>query len=256
MRPDMELEICVESVESAVAAEKGGANRVELCGALSEGGLTPSFGLIHAVTRAVGIGAYVMIRPRCGDFLYSDAEFRMMLEDVAVAREAGARGVVVGLLTTDGTVDVERTRALVKAAGPMDVTVHRAIDMSRDLEEALEAAIAAGAARVLTSGGAKTALQGAAKIAAMVRRAHGRIGVMIGGNVRAENLAQIVSATGAEQFHAALRTTMDSPMLYRNAGLHLGANGSSEYTRHVVQARDVARLRAAIDAVSAPAGRA
>ena len=244
----MELEICVESVESAIAAERGGADRIELCGALSEGGLTPSLGLIRAVVRAVGIGAYVMIRPRSGDFLYSDAEFALMREDVRLAREAGARGVVFGLLTPDGAVDVERTGLLVEDAGPLDVTFHRAIDMARDLEEALDAVIAAGATRVLTSGGAKTALLGGAKIAALVRRAQGRIGVMVGGNVRPVNLQQLAAAAGASQFHAALRTIVDSAMVYRNPGLHLGESASADYRRYVVLEKDVSRLRAAIDA--------
>jgi len=250
MQPDMELEICVESVESAIAAEQGGAHRVELCSALSEGGLTPSLGLIRAVARAVKIGAYVMIRPRGGDFLYSDSEFALMLEDVELAREAGARGVVLGLLKADGSVDVERTRELVKAAGKMDVTFHRAIDMTRDPEEALEAAVDAGATRVLTSGAAKTALLGAKKIAAMVQRAKGRIGVMVGGNVRPGNVQQIVAASGADQFHAALRAAVESTMVYRNTGLHLGESMGAEYLRHEVRESDVARLRAAVDAAT------
>jgi copper homeostasis protein len=251
MQAVMELEICVESVEAAIAAARGGADRVELCSALSEGGVTPSMGLIRGVVRAVRIGAYVMIRPRGGDFLYSDAEFALMREDVELAREAGARGVVLGLLGADGTVDVERTRELVKAAGAMDVTFHRALDMARDQEEALEAAIDAGATRVLTSGAAKTAVQGAAKIAAMVRRAKGRIGVMVGGNVRPGNVQQTAAATGASQFHAALRAAVASPMVYRNGGLHLGGSAGAEYTRQVVLERDVARLRAAVDVAAA-----
>lgn len=247
MQPEMELEICVESVESAIAAEAGGAHRVELCSALSEGGLTPSLGLIRAVSRAVQIGAYVMIRPRGGDFLYSDTEFAQMRDDVTLARQAGACGVVLGVLTADGQVDLERTQALIEAAGPLDVTFHRAIDMTRDREEALEAAIAAGATRVLTSGGAKSALEGAPTIAAMLRRAKGRIGVMVGGNVRPGNVRQIAAASGATQFHAALRTSIESGMNYRNPALHLGKGAGAEYTRYEVSSHDVAKLKAAME---------
>ncbi len=243
----MELEICVESVESAIAAEQGGAQRVELCSSLREGGLTPSLGLIRAVRSAVRIGVYVMVRPRSGDFLYSDAEYAIMQDDIALAGETGADGVVFGLLTSEGDLDFERTRALVEAADAMDVTFHRAIDMTRDPDEALESAIAAGATRVLTSGGALTALQGGERIAAMVSRANGRIGVMVGGNVRPKNLQQVAWVTGASQFHAALRTPVDSRMTYRNSKLPLGDAAGAEYTRYVVLARDVVRLREAID---------
>lgn len=247
----MELEICVDSVESAIAAEEGGAQRVELCSALSEGGLTPSLGMLRAVRAAVKLGVYVMIRPRGGDFLYSEREYAIMLDDIARTAEAGADGVVFGLLTAHGEVDVERTARLVEAARPMEVTVHRALDMSRDLRVALEGAVAAGAQRILTSGAAATALQGGAQIAQLVRQAAGRIGVMVGGNVRPRNLMQVVAATGASQFHAALRTAMPSPMEFRNAKLHLGESGNDEYARYQVMASDVRHLREAMDALTA-----
>jgi copper homeostasis protein len=250
MQSMMELEICVDSVESAIAAEAGGAQRVELCSALAEGGLTPSVGLIRAVRSAVKIGVYLMIRPRGGDFLYSDAEYAIMHEDIAAAADAGANGVVFGLLTAQGEVDLQRTRRLIKAAQPMEVTIHRAIDMSRDPVEALEASVEAGATRVLTSGGAATAQQGADRIATMLERASGRVGVMVGGNVRPKNLLQLAAATGASQFHAAMRTAVPSRMSYRNTRLHLGDAGSDEYGHKVVLARDVRHLREAMDAVA------
>lgn len=249
----MELEICVDSVESAIAAEEGGAQRMELCSALSEGGLTPSPGMLRAVRAAVKLGIYVMIRPRGGDFLYSKTEYAIMLDDIARVAECGADGVVLGLLTAHGEVDVERTARLVEAARPMEVTVHRAVDMSRDLSAAMEGAVQAGAHRILTSGAAPTALQGSAQLASLVRQAAARIGVMVGGNVRPRNLAQIVAATGASQFHAALRTPMASPMDFRNAKLHLGNSGNGEYARYQVLARDVRHLREAMDTL-APAG--
>ena len=253
----MQLEICVNSVESAIAAEAGGAQRVELCSALSEGGLTPSLGLISAVRSRIGIGIYVMIRPRGGDFLYSNEEFSIMRDDIASAAQAGANGVVFGLLTADGNVDLERSRTLVEdaqsvarpVAGPVEVTFHRAIDMARNLESALEDVIQTGAHRVLTSGGAQSALLGSARIAGLVRAAEGKIGVMVCGNVRAENLQQIAQATGAREFHASLRTPVPSPVTYRNANLNLGEAGSDEYARSVVRAQDVQGMRQAMDGV-------
>jgi copper homeostasis protein len=246
----MQLEICVDSVESAVAAEAGGAQRVELCSALAEGGLTPSMGLIRAVRSHINIGVHVMIRPREGDFLYSDEERAIMLDDIKSAARAGANGVVLGLLTADGEVDVESTRAMVEAAHPMEVTFHRAIDMARDLEASLDKVIESGATRILTSGGAQSALLGGERIAGLVRAADSRIGVMVCGNVRAKNLPQVAIATGAREFHAAMRTSVPSPVTYRNAKLHLGSVGKDEYARHVVIARDVHHLRQAMDEIS------
>ncbi|HTJ29880.1 MAG TPA: copper homeostasis protein CutC [Acidobacteriaceae bacterium] len=246
----MELEICVESVESAIAADEGGAQRVELCSALSEGGLTPSLGMLRAVREAVKLGVYVMIRPRGGDFLYSEAEYAIMLDDIRRMADCGADGVVLGLLTAQGELDVERTARLVEAAGPMGVTVHRAVDMSRDLNAAMEGAIQAGAHRILTSGAAATALEGGTCIASLVKQAAGRIGIMVGGNVRPWNLAQVVTGTGASQFHTALRTKEQSPMEFRNAALSLGDTDGNEYARYRVLTEDVRRLRAAMDAIA------
>lgn len=247
----MELEICVDSVESAVAAEQGGAQRVELCSALSEGGLTPSLGLIRAVRSRIGIGVYVMIRPRGGDFFYSDDEFSIMREDIAYAAEAGASGAVFGLLTAEGNVDVERTGELVEAAqsASMEVTFHRAIDMARDLESSLEDVVSTGAHRVLTSGGAQSASLGSARLVGLMQAAQGRIGVMVCGNVRPENVQQIAQATGAHEFHASLRVPVPSPVTWRNPSLSLGEAGSDEYARNVVMAQDVRKLRQAMDGV-------
>jgi len=243
----MELEICVDSVESAIAAEAGGAQRVELCSALSEGGLTPSAGLIRAVRSRIGIGVFAMIRPRGGDFYYSDDDFQVMRDDIVCAAGMGATGVVLGLLTRDGEVDVERTAELVRLARPMPVTFHRALDMTRDLDAALEDVVSTGAHRVLTSGGAQNALLGSERAASLVEMARGRIGVMVCGNVRPENVQQIAQATGAREFHSALRTAVPSPVTYRNVGLNLGDAGSDEYSRHVVVAQDVRNLRLALD---------
>lgn len=244
----MDLEICVDSVESAVAAEAGGAQRVELCSALTEGGLTPSAGLMRAVRSRIGIGVHVMIRPRGGDFLYSQDELAIMREDIATAAECGADGIVLGLLTAGGDVDVEQTRALVELARPMHVTFHRAIDMSRDMEAAVEAVIATGAGRILTSGGAPTALEGSPQIQKMVELAQGRIQIMVAGGVRPVNVEQLAQETNATHFHAALRMAFPSGMTYQNRAVQMGTPDMDDYVRYAVRAEDVERLRLAIDA--------
>lgn len=199
------LEVCVDSLASAVAAEAGGAHRIELCSALSEGGLTPSLGLLRATRARVKIGVHVMIRPRGGDFVYSDEDFAIMQEDIRLAAQAGANGVVFGLLALSGEVDVERTRELVTLSRPMEVTFHRAFDLASHPLAALEAIIGCGADRVLTSGGEATAMLGQARIRELVRAAGDRIRVMVGGGVRTENAAQLLLATGACEWHTSLR---------------------------------------------------
>jgi len=241
------LEICVDSVQSAAAAEAGGAQRVELCSALNEGGLTPSLGLIRAVCSRIDIGVHVMIRPRGGDFLYSEDELAVMRADIEEAARCGSDGVVLGLLTAEGDVDVERTRALVELARPMEVTFHRAIDMTRDVEQSLEDVIRTGAVRVLTAGGEQTAMQGRARIREMVKRANGRIGVMAGGGVQPANVQEIMQATGATEFHAALRTSMPSPMKFQARNVRLGDPGMDGCARRGVRSADVKMLRQRMD---------
>jgi copper homeostasis protein len=246
----MELEICVDSVDSAVAAENGGAQRVELCSALIEGGLTPSMGMVRAVRSRIGIGIYAMIRPRGGDFVYSDEEFAVMRDDLLLVKENAADGVVFGLLTPDGEVDVNRTRELVELARPMKVTFHRAVDMARNMDTAMADIVRTGADRVLTSGGVQTASLGSACIARLVRKFGSQIDVMVCGGVRRENVEQIAQATGASQFHAALRTAIPSPVTYRKSGLFMGEPGLDEFARFTVLAADVRTLREAIDKAS------
>jgi copper homeostasis protein len=252
----MELEICVDSVESAAAAERGGAQRVELCSGLIEGGLTPSLGLIRAVRSRIGIGVHVMIRPRGGDFLYSDEELAVMRDDIALAAQSGVAGVVLGLLTADGNVDVERTRELVELARPMEVTFHRAIDMTRDVKRSLNDVIESGADRVLTSGGEQTAILGGRRIRELVRAAHGKIRLMAGGGVRAENVQEIARATGAVEFHAALRSTIPSPARYQVQKVSLGEPGVNDYARSAVTSAAVRMLRQAMDAAFSRDGNA
>jgi copper homeostasis protein len=197
------VEACVDSVESSVAAERGGAGRLELCDALFDGGTTPSAGMIAACRERVTIPISVIIRPRGGGFVYSDAELDVMRRDIVAARGLGADGVVIGPLMPNGTVDEERARALVEAAGDLPVTFHRAFDFAPDLSAALETLVALGVTRVLTSGGAPTAREGVAAIAALVRQAGDRLVIMAGGGVRAENVAEVIGA-GVREVHVRL----------------------------------------------------
>lgn len=250
------LEICADSIESAVAAEEGGAQRVELCSALSEGGLTPSLGLMRAVRSRIKIGVHVMIRPRSGDFLYSDDDLAVMREDILHAAQCGVDGVALGLLTADGDVDLARTRELVELARPMEVTFHRAIDMARDIDRALEDVIRAGADRILTSGAEANAMQGRHRIRNLVRASEGRIRVMAGGGVRAENVHEIAQATGVQEFHAALRRVVPSPVKHKRHKVHLGHPAVDDYAHSVVRAADVRTLQDALDVASRRNGEA
>lgn len=198
------VEACVDSVASALAAERGGARRVELCDALFDGGTTPSAGMIAACKEAVSIPVFVMIRPRGGGFVYSEPERDVMRRDVVVARELGADGVVIGGLLPNGTVDVGLVRMLAKAAGGLPVTFHRAFDITPDLEASLESLADAGVQRILTAGGASTAAEGSSTLAQLVRVAGSRIVVMAGGGVREENVRLLVSISGVREVHVRL----------------------------------------------------
>ena len=243
----MDLEICIDSVESAIAAERGGAKRVELCSDLLEGGITPGAGLIASVRRRIAFGLYVMIRPRGGDFYYTDLEFEVMKEEIDHARSLGADGVVLGLLDRQGRVDVARTRKLVELAAPMPVTFHRAIDMTPDMPAAFEDVLSTGTSRILTSGGAPSAMQGMVEIARMVEAASDRIAIMPGGGITPENIAVIAQATGASEFHSSARTAFPSPVSFRKPGMAMGDLRNREYRRFIVREESV---RALVDALS------
>jgi copper homeostasis protein len=238
------LEICIDSVASARAAAAGGAGRVELCTGLPEGGLTPSAGLLRAV-RAVFPGKLmVLIRPRGGDFLYSDEETDLMQQDIETARSLGADGIVIGCLNPDGTVDKTRCRSLLEAATPLDVTFHRAFDMTRDLAEALDDILSMRIRRILTSGGCPTAHEGAGVIRRLVAQAGDHLTLMPGGGITPENIGEILRATGAYEIHLGARRTVESAMTFRNPSCFMGPfSRDAEYARRETHADDVRRCQ-------------
>lgn len=205
------LEISVETLEAAVAAERAGADRIELCADLSVGGVTPSAELMRATRALVKIPIFAMIRPRAGNFVYSDAELAQMRREIEIARSRGMDGIVLGVLREDSSVDVERTRELVNCARPLPVTFHRAFDEIRDICGALEDVIATGAMRILTSGGSRGAPEGAARLAELVSAARERIAVLPGGGINPSNLERVVRETGATEFHSGLGTSLPYP---------------------------------------------
>lgn len=237
------IEVCVDSPSSAMAAERGGAARVELCGSLVEGGITPSAGMIEAVRKKISIGLQVIIRPRPGDFCYESDEVEIMRRDISVAKEAGADGVVFGMLDREGKVDVSSTRELIELARPMNVTFHRAFDMSADLLLALEDVQKAGANRVLTSGGENECAHGAETIALLVKAARGRVAIMAGGGIRHDNVADIIQSTGVGEIHVGLSRLVASPMTYRNSRVSLGKTQGREYQRWQVLEENVRKLQ-------------
>lgn len=202
------LEIAVESLDTALAAERGGADRIELCAELIHGGITPSVATLRKIHEELEIPLFCIIRPRAGDFVYSDKDFVSMKRDISVARDLGVEGVVLGLLRCDGSVDVERTAELVQWARPLEVTFHRAFDETADQTRALEDVIATEATRILTTGGAATAMQGAGTLKRLVQAAGKRIVIMPGGGLDAANVAQLGAQTGAQEFHSGLGSVL------------------------------------------------
>ncbi len=238
------VEICADSVGSAIVAEASGAGRIELCSALSEGGVTPSAGLIEAVRSNTGIKVNVLIRPRSGDFLYSDSEFSVMRRDIEIAGESGADGIVTGILNRDGTIDIERTALLAEYASPMSLTFHRAFDLCRDARKGLEDVIATGAERILTSGQAKSAIEGAPLIRSMIGWAAGRIIIMPGGGIDEYNIGLLATGTGAMEYHLSGRRQRESLMTFRRKGIYMGdPRLQSEYT---LKSADTERITSVI----------
>ena len=238
----MKTELCAYSVEACRIASTLGVNRVELCASPAEGGVTPSVATIERVAEIKGLDLSVMIRPRGGDFLYSDDEFQTMLQDIDHARKAGATGVVFGILTADGKVDIERTRTLVDASKGMETTFHRAVDMTDDYEAAVEAIIAAGCDRILTSGGYDKAIDGIDNIRRAVEISCGRIEIMAGSGVVAAN-AQALKDTGVDALHFSAKKMVAGGMEYRNPRISMGGSDAvDEFALRTVDENEVKEI--------------
>jgi copper homeostasis protein len=236
------LEVCANSVTSALAAQEGGASRVELCENLREGGTTPSHGQILMARKKLHIKLYVLLRPRSGDFLYSDLEFDVMMADLRYCVEAGCDGVVIGILNADGTIDKERCTALATAAKQwgLGVTFHRAFDICSDMEQALEDIIEIGCERILTSGGKITAIEGLGTIANLIKKADGRITIMPGSGINEKNVGDVVQFTGATEVHASAKASVYSKMEYKHDQIILGNKYGDEY---IFEETDPERVR-------------
>lgn len=241
------IEVCVEGIDGVFAAESTGADRVELCASLMEGGLTPSYGTIRTAIARARIPVFPIIRPRGGDFLYSDLEFETMHADVAACREMGVQGVVFGCLSPDGRYDEPRMRALVEAAGPMSTTSHRAFDMTRDITEAVEALVRCGVERVLTSGQRDTAIEGIDTLKRTVELAGDRLKVMACGFLDPGNIAEVHRATGVKEMHFAALKQIPSRMIWQNDDVGMGGTAKSrEYSLTVTDGALIASTIAAV----------
>ena len=240
---NFKLEICVDSIESALNAQSAGADRVELCDNLIEGGTTPSYGTIISARGNLNILLNVIIRPRGGDFLYSDTEYDIMRRDIELCGESGVDGIVTGILTSDGKIDIDRTARLIELARPMSVTFHRAFDMCSDPVEGLEAIIQSGADRVLTSGQKKSADEGSELIYTLVKQSKGRIIIMPGSGVDEINIAGLAKKTGACEFHLTGRKSVDSEMKFRQQGISMsGISGIDEFSRKIADTEKIKRI--------------
>lgn len=223
------LEICVDSAESALAAAAAGAKRLELCANLIIGGTSPGISLYETIREHSDIPMNVLLRPRFGDFCYTDMEFEIICREVTAFREAGADGVVIGILKRDGSLDVERMKVLMDAAGNMSVTLHRAFDMCKDPFEALKQAKELGIHTILTSGQQNSAVKGTGLLKELVEQSGGSPAILAGSGVTPDNLEQLYRETGATQYHMSAKTVAESPMIYRKEQVNMGLSGISEY---------------------------
>ena len=216
------FEVAIESVEGALAAQQGGAQRVEVCTALNTGGITPSYGLISTIRSYTNLDVHVLIRPRGGDFCYSETEFETMLADIQTAKTLNIQGVVTGILKLDGSLDFTRMQTLIRIAYPLKLTFHRAFDICANPETVLEQLIALGVHRLLTSGGEANAWEGRHNIAAYIHHAGGRIIIMPGGGIHEDNIAGIAKHTGANEFHFSASREINSPVKFEKPGVRMG----------------------------------
>jgi len=223
------LEACVDSVESAIAASKGGAARLELCSNLIIGGTTPGSCLYQEIRKHCDTKIHILIRPRFGDFCYSEYEFQVMKEEVAMFRELGAEGIVIGILTPEGSLDVERMEELITLAGGMSVTLHRAFDVCANPYQALEEAVSLGVSTILTSGQESNCMKGRELIGQLVKKSEGRLSIMAGAGVSAKIIPQLYTDTKVNAFHMSGKATKDSLMTYRKENVNMGLPSLSEY---------------------------
>ncbi len=235
------LEVCAGDIESVYAAARGGAERVELCCALSEGGLTPSLGMIEEALKVESIKVNVLIRPRSGDFVYSEEEILVMVRDIEMCRKLGVNGVVFGALTPDGNIDMEACQKMAEAAKGLHKTFHRAFDMCRDPQKATEDIIELGCDRILTSGQAVSALEGAEVIGKLQKEFPSIVFIAAGG-ISPENVKEIVEATGVCEVHASAKTIVVSSMRFRRDGVSMGKADADEYSRQSTSEKLVAMI--------------
>lgn len=243
------IEACIGTLQSGIEAEKGGANRVELCDNLAEGGTTPSAALIQMTKEKLQIPAAVMIRPRHGDFLYSDLEFEIMKKDIEFCKSVGVEAVVFGLLTPEGNIDCERTKKLVETAGNMQVCFHRALDLSNNYLKAIEQIIDCGCHRILTSGGANKAVEGFENIRKAQELYGNKIEIMVGSGINAENVSMFHNI-GIRNFHLSGKVQIDSLMTYRKEGVSMGAiSADEEYKITQTDYRKIAEVKQVLESI-------
>ncbi len=241
------LEVCVDTAEGAIAAERGGATRIELCGNLVIGGTTPSVSLVEIVKQNVKIPVHPIIRPRFGDFCYTDLEFEEIKRQVVSMKEHGADGVVIGILKPDGQLDKERMEILIDLARPMNVVLHRAFDVCRDPFEALEVAKELGIQAILTSGQKQTALEGADLLGELVKQANGEIDIMPGSGVNSSNILSLIKKVKATSYHMSGKIEKESPMIYRKEDVTMGLPILSEYTVFGTDSVEINKARTIIE---------
>lgn len=242
----IELEVCIDNLESLPLAIEGGATRIELCSSLALGGLTPSYGFMKKAAQYSSVPVYAMIRPRQGDFLYSEQDVELMQEDVLCAKQAGLQGIVIGALTAEGDVDKATCQRLIEAASGMGVTFHRAIDQCRDPKQALEDIAVLGCERILTSGLASTAEKGIHVIAEMVEQAQGRFSIMAGAGVNIDNAAQIIQKTGIHEIHLSGKATRPSHMKLHADSAKMGADSVDDFVIPVTSKQTIEAVKQAI----------
>ena len=248
----MTIEVVVYNIESALRAQEGGADRIELCDNPSEGGTTPSYGLIEAVRQNVSMDVYVMIRPRGGDFLYSNYEFHSMKRDISQCQKISVDGIVLGILTEDGRIDKKRCKELIDKARPLKVTCHRAFDMSRDPFGALEDCIEVGFDRILTAGQQAQASKGAGLIGQLIQKANGRIAIMPGSGVNEETVEEIIKKSGAKEIHFSGTIFRESGMIFRNQQIAgMGSDEGSEFKLRTVDPERVRKIRELAEKIKA-----